>query len=235
MAIRNEATAPLATAGYMGGRRNVNLALLVVVNLLPILGVLFLDWDVASLVILYWSENLILGFYTLLKMLVKSPKRGVGMGAFFVIHYGGFCAGHGMVILAMLFNSEFDPSPADPWPAFLVFPQLLVNVITHVLSLAPTAWLLAFAAMFISHGASFVTNFLMGPERQQQEFGRLMMAPYSRIVILHVAILVGGVLALKVGEPLLVLLALVILKTAMDYKLHLREHNQLAAQAHTTQ
>lgn len=231
MAASNAAAASADNATYAGGRRNVSLALLVLVNLLPVLGVLLLEWDVASLVILYWSENLILGFYTLLKMLVKSPTRGVGMGAFFVIHYGGFCAGHGMVILAMLFNSDFDPSPADPWPAFLVFPQLLISVIAHVLSLAPAAWLLAFVAMFLSHGVSFVTNFLLGPEREQQEFGRLMMAPYGRIVILHVAILVGGVLALKVGEPLLVLLALVVLKTVMDYKLHVREHRLLAVRS----
>lgn len=219
------------SARYSGSRRSVSLALLVIVNLLPILGVLLLDWDVAALVILYWSENLILGFYTVLKMLIKSPKQGAGMGAFFLLHYGGFCAGHGMIILSMLFQSDFDPDPANPWPAFLVFPQLLINVIGHVLTLAPAAWLLAFAAMFISHGGSFVTNFLLGPERQQQEMGRLMMAPYGRIMVLHVAILVGGVLALKIGEPMVVLLALVVLKTAMDYKLHEREHGRLAEQA----
>ncbi|MFK7976424.1 MAG: DUF6498-containing protein [Halioglobus sp.] len=231
MDVGSEGRMQVDSVGYTGGRRNISLALLVVVNLLPILGVVFLDWDVASLVILYWSENLILGFYTLLKMLIKSPRQGAGMGAFFLLHYGGFCAGHGMIILSMLFDSNFDPDPVNPWPAFLVFPQLLFNVIAHVLTLAPTAWLLAFAAMFISHGASFVTNFLLGPERRQQEMGRLMMAPYGRIMILHVAILVGGVLALKVGEPLVVLLALVILKTAMDYKLHMREHEKMARQS----
>lgn len=230
MAVRKAMTPPVQHAGDESARRTLSLMLLVVVNLLPVLGVMLLDWDVAALVILYWSENLILGFYTLLKMVVKSPVRGVGMGAFFVVHYGGFCAGHGMVILAMLFNSDFDPSPAEAWPAFFVFVQLLVNVVTHVLSLAPTAWLLAFVALFVSHGASFMTHFLLGPEREQQAFGRLMMAPYSRIVILHVAILAGGVLAVKVGEPMVVLLALVALKTGMDYKLHQREHRRLAAE-----
>lgn len=212
---------------YTGRRRNISLALLVVVNLLPVLGVLFLDWDVASLVILYWSENLILGFYTLVKMLIKSPVGGLGMGAFFTLHYGGFCAGHGMFIVVMLFKSDFDSTPADPWPLILVFPQLLFTVITHVLTLVPTAWLVAFGALFLSHGASFVMNFLLGPEREQQTIGRLMMAPYARIVVLHIAILAGGMGAMALGEPLVVLLALVALKTAMDYRLHLSEHEAL--------
>jgi len=57
-----------------------------------------------------------------------------------------------------------------------------------------------------------------------------MMAPYGRIVVLHVAILIGGFGAMALGEPLVVLLALVLLKTFMDYKLHLKEHQTYAAQ-----
>ncbi|MEM9315282.1 MAG: DUF6498-containing protein, partial [Pseudomonadota bacterium] len=34
---------------------------LIVSNALPMLGVLFLGWDVGAIVVLYWSENLILG------------------------------------------------------------------------------------------------------------------------------------------------------------------------------
>ncbi len=45
---------------YAGVRRRLSLVVLVLVNLLPLAGVLFFDWDVAALVILYWSENLVL-------------------------------------------------------------------------------------------------------------------------------------------------------------------------------
>ena len=219
----------VSQSGYGGLRRRLSLVVLVVVNLLPLGGVLFFGWDVAALVILYWSENLVLGFYTLVKMLVKSPVGGLGTGLFFSIHYGGFCAVHGVFILVMLVEGEFEPMPEDPWPLFLVFPQLLFNVAREVLSFAPPEWLVAFAALAFSHGVSFVANFLLGGERQRLSVKVLMGAPYGRIVVLHVAIILGGFGTMALGQPVAMLAVLVALKLGLDIKLHLREHRRIAA------
>ena len=43
---------------------------LLLANLIPVFGVLYLDWDVGSIIVLYWAENLVIGFYTILKILV---------------------------------------------------------------------------------------------------------------------------------------------------------------------
>lgn len=215
---------------YSGLRRRASLLVLVLVNLLPLVGVFVFDWDVAALMLLYWSENLVLGFYTLLKMLVISPLRGLGMGSFFAIHYGGFCAVHGLFIAMMLLDEDIDPMPGEPWPLFLVFPQLLVNVVRQVLTHTPPEWLFAFAALYISHGVSFVVNFLFGRERDELSLRQLMSAPYGRIMILHVAILVGGFAVMALGQPVAMLLVLVLLKLGLDVVLHLREHRALAAE-----
>ena len=209
---------------YQGLRRQVSLVALVLVNLLPLLGVLFFHWDVAALVVLYWSENLVLGFYTLLKMLVKSPVGGLGSGLFFLIHYGGFCAVHGVFILALLIDENVNPMPGDPWPLFLVFPQLLINVVRQVLDYAPPEWMFVFGALVISHGISFVMNYLLADERENLTLRDLMGAPYGRIVVLHVAIILGGFAVMALGEPVALLVVLVLLKLGLDIKLHLREH-----------
>ena len=218
---------------YDGLRRQVSLLALVLVNLLPLLGVLFFHWDVTALVVLYWSENLVLGFYTLLKMLVKSPIGGLGSGIFFLIHYGGFCAVHGLFIVALLIDENVDPMPGDPWPLFLVFPQLLINVVRQVLDYAPPEWLFAFVALAISHGISFVMNFLLADERDELTLRDLMGAPYGRIVVLHVAIILGGFAVMALGQPVALLVVLVLLKLALDIKLHLREHGATAGAART--
>lgn len=202
---------------------------LVLVNLLPLAGVLLLDWDVAALMVLYWSENLVLGFYTLLKMLVISPLGALGMGTFFAVHYGGFCAVHGLFIASLLLDEGIDPMPGEPWPLFLVFPQLLVNVVRQVLEYAPPEWLFAFAALYVSHGVSFMVNFLFGRERDELGLKQLMTAPYGRIVLLHVAILLGGFAVMSLGQPVAMLVVLVLLKLGLDVRLHLREHRALAA------
>jgi len=37
-------------------------------NLVPLFGVLALGWNVTPIMIFYWSENLVVGFYNVLKM-----------------------------------------------------------------------------------------------------------------------------------------------------------------------
>jgi hypothetical protein len=217
--------------GYTGLRRRASLIVLLLVNLLPLAGVLWLGWDVAGLLVLYWSENLILGFYTILKMLSKSPRGGLPLSLFFCLHYGGFCAAHGMFILSILLEVDVDPQPEDPWPLFLVFPQLFINVVKQVMVHAPVAWLLPFAALFVSHGVSFVFNFLLGGEREEVRLSQLMAAPYSRIFLLHAAIIFGGIATVAMGQPMAMLVILVLLKSALDIKLHLREHQKLVQAA----
>ncbi|TXS95534.1 hypothetical protein FV139_06530 [Parahaliea maris] len=212
---------------YSGFRRNATLALLVLVNLLPIYGVLALDWDVGSLMVLYWSENLVLGFYTLLKMLITSPIGGLFSGLFFSIHYGGFCAVHGLFIMTMLVNPDMEFLSGDGhWPFFFIFLELLVSVVRQVLEYAPPAWLVAFAGLMVSHGVSFVLNFLLADERDRLGIKALMSAPYGRIVILHIAVIIGGIAVAALGEPLAMLVVLVLLKLAVDIALHLREHRR---------
>jgi len=213
---------------YSGLRRRASLLLLVLVNLLPLAGVLMFDWDVAGLMVLYWSENLVLGFYTLLKMLTKSPLGGLLMGLFFSIHYGGFCAVHGLFIMIMMVNQDINPMPADPWPLFLVFPQLLISVVRQVLVHTPPEWMFAFIALYISHGVSFLMNFLLGPEREAASLKQLMGEPYGRIVVLHIAIIAGGIAVMALGQRLGMLVVLVLLKLGLDVSLHLREHRRLA-------
>lgn len=220
---------------YSGFRRNTSLALLVLVNLLPVYGVLALDWDVGSLMILYWSENLVLGFYTLLKMLVTSPLGGLFSGLFFAVHYGGFCAVHGLFIMSMLVEPDMDFLSGDGhWPFFFVFLELLVSVVRQVLAYAPPAWLVAFAGLMLSHGLSFVLNFLLADERDRLGLKALMFAPYGRIVVLHVAVIIGGIGVAALGEPLAMLVVLVLLKLAVDIALHLREHRRIGERGAVT-
>ena len=213
---------------YTGSRRLASLVALVLVNLIPLIGVLLFDWDVAALMILYWSENLVLGFFTLVKMLMVAPLGGLFSSAFFLIHYGGFCGFHGMFIMLTLVDDEFKVFPEEAWPAFLVFPQILFNVVMAVLAYAPPAWMVAFGALFISHGVSFLVNFVYGPERETASVKELMGAPYGRIVILHVAIIAGGFAVVALGQPLGMLLVLILLKLTVDIALHLRQHRKMS-------
>ena len=54
------------------------------------------------------------------------------------------------------------------------------------------------------------------------------MQPYQRVILLHVTVLAGGFVVMLLGQPLLALVLLVLLKTAVDVQAHVAEHLKLA-------
>jgi hypothetical protein len=214
---------------------NIPLIALLVANALPLVGVLCFGWDAFSIVLLYWTENIVVGFYNILKMAfvkVSHPVAHLGKLftiCFFAIHYGGFTAVHGVFVLTFFKQDTggFSPFPSgDTWPCFLVFVQLLFNVIRQAFLIIPPNMVYAIAGLFASHGISFGYNFFYKGERTRTNLKKLMGQPYSRIVVLHIAIIFGGFLTMTLGSPVGVLLILVLLKTIIDVKLHFRERRK---------
>lgn len=212
----------------MPRRPSLPIIMLVLSNLVPVAGVLLWQWDVASILILYWSENLIIGATTVIKMLSRSPIGGLFSSAFFVVHYGGFCAVHCVLLLGFLTHIK-DPFGELHWPFFFMFVELLVNVTRKAFEIAPREWVYAFASLCASHAISLVYNFFVRGERERVTVQQLMSAPYSRIVVLHLAILFGGWGVMLLHSPMPLLLLLILGKIVLDVSAHIKEHRKLAA------
>jgi len=213
-------------------RLDIPLLTLIAANTIPVWGVLFLGWDAFYIVILYWAENLAVGFYNILKIaFARMPRPIEHLGKlflipFFIIHYGGFMAVHGLFILVLFKKSTGGFLSGNTWPCFLVFVQMLLNVIKQAYSVMTVPMKYALAGLFLSHGVSFVDNFLLKREFASARPDKLMGSPYSRIVVMHIAIIVGAFLTFAVGSPVALLVVLIVLKTVLDVKLHLREHTK---------
>ncbi|MGB5538644.1 MAG: DUF6498-containing protein [Gammaproteobacteria bacterium] len=202
---------------------------LLLANLLPLIGVLWLGWDVGSIVVLYWTENLIVGAYTVLRMLTTGGVHALFLIAFFCLHYGGFCAIHGLFVLELTGFAGLDQaaSVSYHWPGPLVVLEKFVTLVQQILAAAPEQFIWACLALLISHGASFLLLFIGQQEYRHTTVNKLMTAPYKRIALLHIAVIAGGFLVMQLGSPLGLLLALVALKTGMDIMLHIRSHQSL--------
>ncbi len=209
----------LSYKNIAGFQKNLNLPLisLLIANALPVVGVLFFGWDAFAIVLLYWTENIAVGFYNVLKMLfvkIKRPRKNEGklfLIPFFIVHYGIFTAVHGAFVFS-IFRGEFGQS------------ENFQN--SPLLSGLPLSMYIAFICLFISHGISFVRNYFYKGERNRTSMVRLMHQPYGRIVVLHLAVMSGGFLTAILGSPIMLLLTLVLLKTIVDVKLHLRERKK---------
>lgn len=190
---------------------------LIVVNLFPIFGVIYWGWELFPIMLLYWSENVIIGFYNVLRMIACSPKPKVGWFAklflipFFIIHYGGFTIGHGAVIVTFFGQPYFEGVSG---------PRL--EILWQIVRQYGLPY--AMLSIFLSHGYSFVMNFLRKGEYKQVTLQRLMMRPYGRIVILHVTLIFGAFIIEILKSPLIVLLLFILLKIMIDLWAHMREH-----------
>jgi len=86
-------------------------------------------------------------------------------------------------------------------------------------------------ALAISHLFSFATNFIGKGEYRRTAVPMLMMAPYGRIVVLHIAILFGAFAIMRLESPVFLLVLLIVGKIALDLKLHFRSHRKLSEAA----
>jgi hypothetical protein len=211
---------------------SLSIIALMIANLVPLIGVVFLGWDAAAIVLLYWLENLIIGFFNILRMLlVKVESRSrqfqkLFMVPFFCVHFGGFCAVHGVFLLVFFKIGSPDDAMADSgaWLGPLIFLQLLYGVVMQLWHSRPPGLEWPAVGLFVSHGISFIKNFINGQQYLSLKMKDIMMRPYKRIILMHVAIIIGGVLIMKLGSPLALLCVLILLKIGLDIWLHVKSY-----------
>jgi len=186
-------------------------------NALPIAGVLLLGWKVFPLVLLYWLENVVVGGFNVGKLLLAQPQEpaySVGklfLIPFFIFHFGMFTLLHGVFVFALF--------GAKTLPRFDSLAELPAAIRAYHLG-----W--GVLALVVSHGLSFYWNYFQNGEYRRASLPILMMQPYARLVVLHLAVLFGGWIVLTLGSPLLALLVLVALKTAADVRAHQAERHR---------
>ncbi|MEP7378677.1 MAG: DUF6498-containing protein [Chloroflexota bacterium] len=194
----------VAWARALRGSTFLAAAVLVAVNLVPLAGVLFWGWDVAIILISYWLESGIIGLINIPKILLAARDNsvmGAAVAGFFAIHYGGFWLGHGVFVF-------FIVAFATSGPFSFGGPQILLIALL----------------LLLSHGISFLFNYVGRKEYLNTNPMKQMFQPYGRLVILHVTIIFGAFLVIGLGQPVALVALLVILKTGVDLCFHLREH-----------
>ncbi len=201
---------PTWSAPSPRGRGGFALAALIVANLVPLVGVIVFGWDVREILLLYWAENVVVGFWTAARMLRVGGLKTLPMVAFFSFHFGMFTVVHGIFV-------NIITSPGGMGGFGGGSPSSLLA------SVPP----LALVGLFISHGVSYVLNFLVGGEWRGSTVQREMTRPYPRLIVLHVAIVASGFFVMVIGQPIVLLILLVVIKTGIDAIAHLRQHRHL--------
>lgn len=197
---------------------------LVVANLVPLVGVIGFGWDLHSLLVVYWLESAVIGTAYVAKIrrtegeddpdelpgvkLNDKPlnsfvdKSNGKIAAYFASHYGGFWAIHGIFVFIFPF----------------VFPEMNMA--------SPTVIGMAFVGLAVYHVVSYRINYIGQREYERNGPVTLMIEPYRRVLVLHVTIILGAFAIAGLGVPVAALVVMVLAKTLLDLRGHLREHDR---------
>ncbi|MBT5684012.1 MAG: hypothetical protein HON77_05425 [Gammaproteobacteria bacterium] len=186
---------------------SVSSVALIAANLAPVGGVLFFAWTIEDVLLLYWAESAVIGIYNLARMWVIGRWKILLLGPFFLVHYSGFMAGHLFFIYALVISSSDVSVSAS-------------GILDHLLLLSP-----ALIALLISHGVSFFFNFLGEKEYETTSLSEQLNAPYRRIVVMHITIMLGSLLVMAMDNKLLFVVSMMALKVGLDLRAHLGEHD----------
>jgi len=173
------------------------------VDLVPVIAVIAFGWSATPLVALYWLENLVIGLFTIARMLgsaignLLNLAAALFMGPFFFVHYGAFCYGHGVFLHAFATDGGDLPGP--------------LGLIAWAAGTAPEMLWFVGAIVLVNLAFLAIDYFGRGEYRTSNP-GAEMFQPYGRIVTLHVAIILGAGLAFALNEPLLGVLLLILIR-----------------------
>jgi hypothetical protein len=202
--------------------------LLVLLNFVPLLGVWAFGWKVRDVVMLYWFENLVIGFFNLARIAVAQPAsmrqlrdKGVEMssgelavaktalGMFFLCHYGAFCFAH-----AEALASVFSLGGAGQRGVGVALAAIFDDA----------AGAVAVLGLILVHAYSFLRNYLGREEYRQADLADLMTRPYKRVFVVHLFVIAGGLAAVALGDSRAVVVVFIAIKIGVDAWAHRSEH-----------
>jgi hypothetical protein len=178
---------------------NLSTIILIIANLFPIFGVLYLGWSLPNILYLYWAESAIIGFFNILKMATaqggEPPKNKLFFTCFFMIHYGLFMVVH-FVFLTIILLKAFEAQ------------GLNIGLLSSI------RW--GLILLFLSYSSSFLANYIGKGEYKSASEKVLLLQPYGRIVVMHLTILLGTAIIWLSGPSIVLLVLLVLFKMIAD-------------------
>jgi hypothetical protein len=169
-----------------------------ITNLIPLIGVFYADWSALEVIIMYWLETAVIGFFALLTILISNSDHiifRIGYAIFFCIHFGMFCAIQGVFIFIGL-NGEYKE---------------------HVEGLKYAA--LGLGANYLIH---FLNDYIFSGKYKGKD-SLSLYSVYGRVAVQQLVILTGGFFTLGINrdENTGRLILLILLKTLIDLGFYL--------------
>lgn len=194
--------------GALGFWNRPPVLVILLINLIPVAGVLWFAWSPLLLLLLYWAENVFVGVFNWLKLRGFEAQKAPGVepfriSSFFAMHYGMFTLVHGIfavVVGGLMFSGDEATHAAGvgreggfEWLSFLI----------------------AIGSIALLHLTDYV-RWRMSQGWKSGSLDRQMMAPYGRIIVMHLTIIGGAAVLAATDAPVTYIALLAVLKTFIE-------------------
>jgi hypothetical protein len=199
---------------------------LAVSNVFLMVMALLFDWRTYDMVFIFWCENVVIGFYTAIKLPACQMVSPENLNHFpvparfiryiispaFLLFMLIFSALH-LAMIHMMFYPEVE-SYAEAHKSF-AFPEINRMALWSAL-----------IALMISHGVSFLLHFVREKEYLKIRMDEMFLIPFKRLLVVHVVVLALGIgLGIFEGNSTLMVILFFTGKLWVDYKRHTNEHS----------
>lgn len=184
--------------------------LIILSNLIPVFGALFLGWNAAEVFTVYAMETMIAGIFTILKLLIATFSRGsddwyngksrqkmngLFFIFFFILHFGIFAA-----VQTAVFSSVSGIAPPGKGVFHFFFHWWeYIN--------GDIAWMLA--GFVVSYLLRDLIPFIQNKEYKSLPMIIIMFQPYGRVVIQQFTVILGSMfLTFGLGAGFILVFAL---------------------------
>lgn len=166
------------------------------VNTIPLAGVIWFDWSVFEVLLLYWFENVAVGIAHTARLGISTRTNAVAHGwgttSFFAIHYGIFTFVHGVFVVAFF------------------------GIVQRGVMELNAGFMQPVLAMMAWQAAILGLDYVRTEAFKGRTPNDMFFEPYPRVFALHLTVVFGGFLIEETGAPFWALAILVAVKTFAD-------------------
>lgn len=197
---------------------NISTLTLIFSNLVVIFFAVIDNLSALDILWIYWFQSVIIGVFSFIKIITLKDfstegfRRGnktvlptkstkISTAVFFLFHYGFFHLGYAIFLMAFPFSGITQPNEFKT--SYFWFSAIL---------------------FFISYLVEFI-NSKKNISAELPNIGKLMFAPYTRIIPMHLTIIFGGFIAMagsvfSANTDLIVIILFTSIKTVVDLFTH---------------
>lgn len=191
-------------------------ATLLISNFIPILGVVFYQWDINSILFLYWLETLVILIFSIIKI-----KKAQGSP---LVDQIGKTTINGVDInnfnkKALVKFSKINNG------IFILIDLIMILLLFGLPKMSTHSIYVALFSITLSHYISYIINYIGKEEFLKISPARAYLIPESRLLIIITISFTGGIFVKMTGGGYMVaLIIMVVLKTIVDLYAHTKEH-----------